>query len=393
MPESVDPRDLLLQTFGPGGESWLVYSPGRVNLIGEHIDYHSLPVFPIAMRRRILAAFRARADNRIRAVSAGPYGVREFEWTPGLEPVGAGDWENYLRAAAETVRRKWGTGRGVDAAVVSDLPPAAGLSSSSALLVAFTLGLLRANNHLAVFEELMEVLPDGEQFVGTRGGGMDHAAVLGSRKGCASLIGFDPLSIRAVPAPNDWAFLVAHSLTTAEKSGAARELYNSRRVAGSVALKRLGYPSYKAVVENHTPEEMEALAAERLPTIEEQDSFRHVTGEALRVGAAVGALERGDAEQFGRLLVASHASLRDKLKISSPALDELVDAALASGATGARLTGGGFGGCTVVFCLKRDLPSVREELIRRFYASRPEFDERAHLIAGEPGPGALYAEA
>jgi galactokinase len=104
----------------------------------------------------------------------------------------------------------------VDAAVCSDLPPAAGLSSSSALLVAFTLGLLWANRRQATFEELMEVLPEGEYFVGTRGGGMDHAACLASREGCASLIEFVPLSVRAVPVPDDWSFLVAHSLTTAE---------------------------------------------------------------------------------------------------------------------------------------------------------------------------------
>ena len=190
---------LLQETFGTGGEIWLVTTPGRVNLIGEHIDYHSLPVFPIAIQRGLQVAFRTRADSRIRATSAGKYGTREFDWTSRIESLPSSDWENYLRAAAETVSRKWAAGRGVDAAIVSDLPPAAGLSSSSALLVSFVLGLLRANGWPAVFEELMEVLPDGEQFVGTRGGGMDHAAVLASRAGCASLIEFDPVSLRAIP--------------------------------------------------------------------------------------------------------------------------------------------------------------------------------------------------
>src|ERR1039458_8171281 len=82
------------------------------------------------------------------------------------------------------------------------------------------------------FEELMEVLPEGEQFVGTRGGGMDHAASLASQTGCASLIEFDPLAVRPVPVPPDWAFLVAHSLTVAEKSGAVRQQYNACRTAG-----------------------------------------------------------------------------------------------------------------------------------------------------------------
>jgi len=380
-----DPREQLVQTFGPSAaETWVVSAPGRVNLIGEHIDYHGLPVLPIAIPRRIRVAFRARTDRRIRAVSTAEYCLREFEWTPRLAPTAAGDWENYLRAAAEAVGRKWGAGAGVDAAVVSDLPPAAGLASSSALMVAFTLGLLQANQRRASFEELMEILPEGEQFVGTRGGGMDHAASLASREGCASLIEFEPLSVRPIPVPKDWHFLVAHSLQTAEKSGAAREAYNACRAAGTAALKRLGFASYRAAIE-------EPDSVEKLPPGPERDSFLHVTSEALRVRAAVNALEGDDAGRFGRLLWESHASLRDRLRVSSAALDQLVEIAMESGALGARLTGGGFGGCAVVFCRKRDLPAVRGGLIDRYYSGRPEFDAQRHLIDAPPGPGALFA--
>jgi galactokinase len=392
MTELPDPRALLAETFGAGGEAGLVSAPGRVNLIGEHIDYHGLPVLPMAIRRSVRVAFRVRDDRRIRAVSAGGYGVRDFAWTAGLTPVAGGDWENYLRAAARAVGQKWGTGRGVDAAIVSDLPPAAGLSSSSALIVAFTLSLLRANSNTPTFEELMEVLPEGEQFVGTRGGGMDHAASLASRAGCASLIEFDPLAVRAVPVPPDWAFLVAHSLTVAEKSGAVRQQYNACRAAGTTALQRLGFPSYRVALEGGTLAQLEELAAQKLASADERASFLHVASEALRVRAAVGAMERHDAAVFGSLLAASHASLRDRLHVSSPALDRLVEAAMDSGALGARLTGAGFGGCAVVFCRQPDLPSVRSGLIQRYYAELPEFDERVHLIHAAPGPGALAVD-
>jgi galactokinase len=382
--EIPDPCALLAETFGPGPAAALVSAPGRMNLIGEHIDYHGLPVLPIAIRRSVRVAFRARADSRIRAVSAGGYGIRDFAWTAELAPVAGGDWENYLRAAACAVGRKWGVGRGVDAAIVSDLPPAAGLSSSSALLVAVTLSLLRANGIAATFEELMEVLPEGEQFVGTRGGGMDHAASLASQAGCASLIEFEPLSVRPVPVPPNWAFLVAHSLTAAEKSGAARQQYNACRAAGTAALQRLGFSSYRQTFEE--------FATLKLTDAAERAAFLHVVSEAMRVRAAVAAMEQRDAGAFGSLLRASHASLRDRLHVSSVALDRLVEAAMASGALGARLTGAGFGGCAVVFCLRPDLPAVRRGLIQRYYAGLPEFDERMHLIHAEPGPGALQVD-
>jgi galactokinase len=383
-----DPRELLDRTFGPGGETGLVSAPGRVNLIGEHIDYHGLAVLPMAMRRSVRVAFRARADRTIRAVSAGGYGCREFAWDPLLVPTTSGDWENYLRAAAQAVAGKWGIGFGLDAAIVSDLPAAAGLSSSSALIVAFTLSLLEANRRRPSFQELMEILPEGEQFVGTRGGGMDHAASLASQEGCASLIEFDPLSVRPIAVPEDWAFLVAHSLTVAEKAGAAREQYNARRAAGTTALKRLGFRSYRAAIQGRTPADLEALA-KSLPSADEQSSFLHVASEALRVRAAVAALEQRDPAVFGGLLLESHASLRDRLGVSCRALDRLVESAMLSGALGARLTGAGFGGCAVVFCMRRDLPEVRRELIRRYYSQSPEFDASMHLIHAEPGAGAL----
>jgi galactokinase len=388
MQELPDPRALLAATFGPGAAAALVSAPGRVNLIGEHIDYHGLPVLPIAICRSVRVAFRARSDHRIRVVSAG-YGIRDFTWTADLSPRAAGDWENYLRAAACAVARKWGAGRGVDAAIVSDLPAAAGLSSSSALIVAFTLSLLRANGATPAFAELMEVLPDGEQFVGTRGGGMDHASSLASQAGCASLIEFDPLAVRAVPVPPDWAFLVAHSLTVAEKSGNVRQRYNACRAAGTTALQRLRLISYRRAIEERTLAELEELAVHNLTVPDERAAFLHVVSEALRVPAAVTAMKRHDATAFGSLLSASHASLRDRLRASCAALDGLVEAAMVSGALGARLTGAGFGGCAVIFCREPDLPAVRHGLIQRYYAGLPEFDERLHLIRAEPGPGAL----
>ena len=377
---------LAFQEYSAAGH--VISAPGRVNLIGEHIDYHGLPVLPMAMRQAVRIAFQARGDCGIRVSSLDGFGSREFEWTAGLGCAPSGDWENYVRAAAQAVGGKWGVGRGMDAVVTSDVPPAAGLSSSSALLVAVALCLLRVNHREATFEELMEILPDGEQFVGTRGGGMDHAAILASRPGCASLIAFDPPSVRPIPIPREWAFLVMHSLESAEKSGGLREQYNARRRAGTTALQHLGLASYRRAIDDYAAEQLAAMA-ERLEAGAERDSFLHVTGESQRVTAAVGAMERADSVRFGEMLNQSHASLRDKLKVSSPALDQVVEAAMRSGALGARLTGAGFGGCAVAFCLKGDLEGLRAGVRESYYAGRADFHEERHLISVEAGAGAL----
>src|SRR3954454_4858760 len=252
-------------------ESFVVAAPGRVNLIGEHIDYHGLPVLPIALQRRVRVDCQPRADRRIQAVSAS-YGAREFEWTDDPAPVARGDWENYLRAAARVAHAFLSNDRvGIDAEIASDLPAAAGLSSSSALIVAVTLALLRANGCCPTFEELMEILPDGEQFVGTRGGGMDHAASLASRAGCVSLIGFNPVTIRHIRIPAGWRFLVANSMVRAEKSGAAREEFNARRNATTTAREK--------------------IAAGEALTALEREAYLHVTTEAQRVADAVIAMQ------------------------------------------------------------------------------------------------------
>jgi galactokinase len=316
-----------------------VWTPGRVNLIGEHIDYLGYPVLPMALRQRVVVTFEARRDGLIRA-SSEPYGARVFEWRDGLEPVAAGDWENYLRAAAMAVAGKWGIGCGINATVTSNLPAAAGLSSSSALIVAFTLALLRVNGWCAGFEELMEILPEGEQFVGTRGGGMDHAAVLASHAGHASLVSFGPVAVRHVRIPEDWVFLVAASGVRAEKSGAARERYNGVRNSPGAAA--------------------------------------HVEGETARVRDAVAAMEARDAMAFGRLMSESHASLRDGLGVSHPELDRIVECAAGAGALGARLTGAGFGGSVVALCRREKAVAVCQAVGRRW-----------SVFEAEPGDGAL----
>lgn len=374
---------LLQERFGPGEGAHQIFVPGRVNLIGEHIDYYNLAVLPMAIGRGVSIVYRPRQDTTVRAFSAYENSECIFHLADSqVEPPGS--WVNYLLAAKMVALEGWKIKNGIDAAIISDLPSAAGLSSSSALLVGFTIALLRANGTEPTISELMNVLPDGEQFVGTRGGGMDHAAVLAGRPGCALHISFSPLRLTPIPIPPEWRFLVAHSLTTAEKSGSVRVKYNALRAAGTSALEKLSLPSYAAALEAYS----------RLPlhhlTEPELKAFLHVCQEAQRVGQAIEALQSSDITRFGLLLRQSHASLRDQLRISNTAVDMLVETAVQAGAWGARMTGAGFGGCVIALCDARNVHRVQEDLRERYYAKQlHKFDPKNHLFVAEPSAGAL----
>src|SRR5216110_2276024 len=223
----------------------VVRAPGRVNLIGEHIDYCGLPVLPMALGRSARLAFHPRADRETRLVNRDPrFAPSAFAVNESIPPAPAGDWSNYARAAVGAVARRFPDLRGVDALVESDLPIAAGLSSSSALVVAMALAILHANGVSVASLELMELLGKGERYVGTAGGGMDQAIILGAQAGCASRIDFHPLRLTPTAVPADWQFIVAWSLVHAEKSGGARQAYNERTrqcdEARRLVAKRLG---------------------------------------------------------------------------------------------------------------------------------------------------------
>jgi hypothetical protein len=172
-------RDLLTAGFRNAystAPTLLGRAPGRVNLIGEHVDYCGLAVFPMAIQRGITLAARPRADTIARIANLEPrFPLREFTLGRDIPPLADGDWGNYLQAAAQAVVRRYGDLRGIDAIIASDLPIAAGLSSSAALVVAVAVTLLAANGTSFDLHELMELLAAGERYVGTAGGGMDQA--------------------------------------------------------------------------------------------------------------------------------------------------------------------------------------------------------------------------
>jgi galactokinase len=374
----------------------LVRAPGRVNLMGEHIDYCGLPVFPMAIQRGIRVAFHSRPDRALRLVNLdhqfAPVG---FALAASIPPALQGDWGNYARAAAQVLAQGFPDLRGVDALVESDLPSAAGLSSSSALVVAMALAMLDANGVTVPTLELMDLLARGERYVGTAGGGMDQAIILGARAGCASRIDFQPLRLTPTAVPADWRFIVAWSLVHAEKSGAARKAYNERTQqcdeARRLVAARLGQRediTYPALLAAASVEGLLEAADSTLGGVLAR-RFRHVVTEGTRVRRAEAAMAARDLAAFGRLLDASHQSLRDDYEVSRVELDRLVELAREAGAAGARLTGAGFGGSIVALCRAERAPEVVAALRERFYAPRGAAgDVGRHVFTAEPSAGA-----
>src|SRR5213083_1700394 len=378
------------------GPVHVVRAPGRVNLIGEHIDYCGLPVFPMALRRSVRIAFHPRSDRETRLVNRDPrFAPSAFAVNESIAPAPAGDWSNYPRAAVGAVARRFPDLRGVDALVESDLPIAAGLSSSSALVVAMALAILHANSVSVASLELMELLGKGERYVGTAGGGMDQAIILGARSGYASRIDFHPLRLTPTAVPADWQFIVAWSLVHAEKSGGARQAYNERTqqcdAARRLVAARLGKPedtAYPALLAAASVEELLKVAGATLSAGLAR-RFRHVVTEGTRVPQAEAAMAARDLAAFGQLLDASHRSLRDDYDVSHPELDRLVELAREAGAAGARLTGAGFGGSIVALCRVERAPEVVAALRERFYAPRGAADDVGrHVFMAVPSAGA-----
>jgi len=379
----------------------VVRAPGRVNLIGEHIDYCGLPVFPMALRRSVHLAFRLRADREMRLVNRDPrFAPSTFAVSEGIPPAPAGDWGNYARAATQALAQRFPDLRGVDALVESHLPIAAGLSSSSALVVAIALAIMRANGVTMALLELMDLLGRGERYVGTAGGGMDQAIILGAQAGCASRIDFHPLRLTPTTVPADWQFIVAWSLVHAEKSGAARQAYNERTrqcdEARRLVAKRLGQRediTYPALLAAASVDELLRVAGATLSGVLAR-RFRHVVTEGTRVPRAETAMAAGDLEAFGGLLDASHQSLRDDYQVSHRELDRLVELAREAGAAGARLTGAGFGGSIVALCRIERAADIVAALRERFYAPRGVADDVGrHVFLADPSAGAEVLSA
>ncbi|HEY8736726.1 MAG TPA: galactokinase [Candidatus Dormibacteraeota bacterium] len=325
-------------------------APGRMNIIGEHTDYNQGWVLPAAIDRFVAVALRARRDAEVVLHSDRyPAAVR----LQGLPERKQGAWSDYVVGVAREIDAQFGAGPGFDAVVVADLPVGSGLSSSGALEVALGAALLAARGITMTPAELARLCQQAEnQFVGARTGIMDQFTALLARAGNAILLDCRSLAYQDLPLPDGrYGWLLAD---TRVRHQLASSGYNERRLECERAAAALGLGSLRDATE---------ADLERIPDRVERSRARHVVTENRRVLAAADALRRRDAHALGPLLDASHESLRTDFAVSCPELDTLVGLAReVPRVIGARMMGGGFGGCVIVLLEAARIDDLEQHL-------------------------------
>ncbi|MDQ3317686.1 MAG: galactokinase [Actinomycetota bacterium] len=334
------------KTFGAEPEI-VASAPGRVNLIGEHTDYNGGFVLPFAIDRRIAVAI-GRGGGRLHST--------DYDKTRNLHGEDR-SWAQYPRGVAWAMRE---AGHGIgdfQAAFAGDIPSGAGLSSSAAIEAATALALDALFGLDADKKDLAVACRRAEnEFVGLQSGIMDQYASLLCDAGAALFIDCRSLEATRVPLDLEGAGLTLLVCDTRVKHGAADTGYNERRAECDRAAKALGVKELRDARE----EDLGKLSGK------EQKRARHIVTENVRTLQAVDALGAGDFDAFGRLMYESHRSMRDDFEMSTDEIDTAVRTAQDLGAPGARLTGGGFGGCAIILVPIADTTRLRKACLREF---------------------------
>jgi galactokinase len=327
----------FLEIFGEEPDL-VAAAPGRVNLIGEHIDYSDGFVLPFAIKDRTLVAARKRDDSIVRIASVQRRNKVVTVDISRVKPGLRGEWERY----ALGVLWSMGVKTGVDLLIDGHVPLGAGLSSSAAL----ECSVATAMNHLFgmgfTLEELARLTQKAEnQYVGVPCGIMDQSVSLMATQGSALLLDCRDLSTKNIPFDVAASGLELLIIDTQAHHALTDGGYAQRRASCESVVAKLAIPSLREL-------SMEQLEASRsLLTDTEYLRARHAVTEMKRVLDCVDALSSSDFVRVGQLLNQSHASLRDDYAVSCPELDTAVDAALSAGALGSRMVGGGFGGSAI----------------------------------------------
>ncbi len=339
----------------PDGADVVVQAPGRANLIGEYTDVNEGWVLPLALELRTVLAGRSGGDRLVLTSHDLPEeGAVTIDLSTGAGPDSG--WGRYATAVVAVLRSEGLALRGFDGVLASDVPIGAGLSSSAALEVAVALAVLDEQVDPLRLAQLCQRAEN--EGVGVQSGLMDQLASTGSHEGAALLLDCRSLDVEHVPLPAGLGVLVVDSAVSRDLSSSA---YNDRRAECDRAAADLGVRSLRDAT-------LEGLQ-ERWSVMDDvvRRRARHVISENARVLELADALRRGDPAPLGALLAASHESLRADFEVSTPELDLLVATAVATpGVVGSRMTGAGFGGCTVSLVDLDVAEQVRDEVCRRY---------------------------
>lgn len=343
MVEASRVRQIFLDRFG--GQPKLFRAPGRVNIIGEHTDYNDGFVMPVAIDRDTVVAARPRTDRLLRVYSENLLEEASIDLSKDTISQ-TGSWTSYVEGVARVLMSKGCDIEGADLVIFSDVPDGAGLSSSAALELSVGTALAALNNIEIEPKDLALAAQQAEhEYAGTQCGIMDQYISAAGQVDHALLIDcramtYVPVSIRS----NDTSWVV---IDTKVKHSLATSAYNDRRKECETAVATLQqfYPDITALrdvsmkmLEKHE-QDLDTTIFKRA---------RHVISENARTLVAKDAMEAGDLKEVGQRMFASHASLKNDYEVTCPELDQLVESATAfDGCLGSRMTGGGFGGCTI----------------------------------------------
>jgi galactokinase len=326
-----------------GREPLMFRAPGRVNLIGEHTDYNEGFVMPAAIDFYTWSGIAPRSDSKVNIRSQSFEGLIAFDLADDLRP--RHDWSDYVVGVLDQIRRSGRSLSGADILIRGEVPMGAGLSSSAAIEVAAGFALLAANHHPVDRTQLALLCQRAEnQFVGMRCGIMDQFISSNGTRDHALMLDCRSLEFKLLPLSRVAKMVICNTMV---KHQHASGEYNSRRAAceEGVRLLKEPLPAIRSL-RDVSPEDLE-LHGEKLPQVIYR-RCRHVVTENARVVRAATMLEKNDLKGFGALMAQSHASLRDDYEVSCRELDIMVAIARQqSGIYGARMTGGGFGGCTI----------------------------------------------
>jgi galactokinase len=347
-----------------GRQARVFRAPGRVNLVGEHTDYAGGFCMPAALNFSTLAGVSSRADARLVVHSVDLDETVEYDLT-AMPERGSGLWADYVAGVARELMTKGIRLRGADVTLAGDVPRNAGLSSSASLEVAAATALLGVSDGELSGREIALLCQRAENnFVGAPCGIMDQFVSVHGRAGDALVFDCWSLDYEYVTLPAHLRLVIANSMV---KHSVAGGEYRERRTQVEEGTRLLAaiYPGVR-LLRDVTLAQLEAARA-ALPDLIYR-RCRHVISDSGRVLAAQDFLKRGDVFGFGRLLIEAHASYRDDFGASCAECDTLVDLAIGlRGCYGSRLTGGGFGGCTVSVVEAAEAENFRDALREKYF--------------------------